>query len=381
LLTSQKRLSIQLIKLLQRTLIDLGYHPKVHFELEGCYQQSAGHQKISFRLLNQWLEQHGIEGKLIPEYWRNQWEFVSEFAGQTPEKEAKNLDFVLHHLQGAFSKFNFGKVTIKPVIWSGDRGKMAEGSSQIMSRDTRSVHIPNAIQMNVSVLNRQGENLMVKDDFGERLQQKFLQKSLGCCLLYLPEEEAFERFALKTQYGLYDELCSPYDISGGHQGSIAFYKDKGKHNQAMGLEPLLYGIDDQVLLSKQDWHATARIEHRLGAASMAYDPYVNVIFALLTIIETIEEARLNQAVVVQDKHQALPTSLYDQKDATSIAYGAITLFGKDDWFSQKIDQLIELSRNEQAQLTDIPNNAGTTLKHMILARYQTQPVIISRKSL
>ncbi|QOL27245.1 hypothetical protein LP316_05575 [Thalassotalea sp. LPB0316] len=366
-----------MIEFLQDVITSHGYQAKVHFELEGCYQQSTGHKKVCFETLNQWLTVYDIQGQLIPEYWRNQWEFVSAFAGQTPAKEAKNLAFVIKHLQSAFDKFHYGTVVIKPVVWSGDRGKMAAGSRQIFSRDTRSVHIPNAIQMNVSVIDQAGNNLMVEQSFGERLQAQFIATSLACSLLYLPEEEAFERFALKTQYGLFDELCSPYDISGGHQGSIAFYKDKGKHNQVMGVEPLLYGADQQVLLSQQNWQATARIEHRLGAASQHYDPYINVIFALLNIIEALESMAANQTIEHVIQVQTLPSSLHDQKNVTNTTYGAISLFANDTWFAEKIDQLIVHARNVQSHVIDLPHDAGAQLKQHILARYQPQPVIIS----
>ncbi len=379
-------LAANILQFLQNVISQQGFDAKVHFELEGCFRNTEKHVPVNFDLLNDWLVKHNIEGKIIPEYWHNQWEFVSEFAGQSPLKEAQNLAFVLEKLPEAFRQFNFGEVSIKPVVWSGDQGKMVTGSTQIFCQDRRAVHIPNAIQMNVSVLNN-GKNLMVERGFGERLQEAFLQTSLSCCLLYLPEEEAFERFALKTQYGLFDELCSPYDISGGHQGSIALYKDKGKHNQAMGLEPLIYGADEQVLVSKQDWHATARIEHRLGAASSLYDPYINVIFALLNIIESLDsfinhrEAPLDAKACIEST--ALPSSLYDHEGETNGNYranthGAISLFENDRWFAEKIDQLVGLHRNEDSLSSTLPANAGQLLKKQILANYQKQAIFINR---
>ena len=379
-------LAANIVQFLQRVISQQGFDAKVHFELEGCFQNSEKHLPVNFNLLNNWLEKNNIEGKIIPEYWHNQWEFVSDFAGQSPLKEAQNLAFVLDRLPEAFRQFNFGEISIKPVIWSGDQGKMLTGSTQIFCQDRRAVHIPNAIQMNVSVLEN-GNNLMVERDFGERLQKAFLTTSLACCLLYLPEEEAFERFALKTQYGLFDELCSPYDISGGHQGSIAFYKDKGKHNQAMGLEPIIYGADDKVLISKQDWHATARIEHRLGAASLLYDPYINVIFALLNILDSLESFTTSRKAYSDTKAciepTALPSSLYDHEDDTNTNYGAstlgaISLFENDKWFAEKIDHLVGLHRNDDSLSSTLPANAGQLLKKQILAKYQKQPIFINR---
>ncbi|MDX2369026.1 MAG: hypothetical protein QNK36_11590, partial [Colwellia sp.] len=223
-----QHLTIDAITLVQNYLDRLGYRAQIHFELEGCYRfKNNADQKLDFSQINQCLRELNIEGEIVCEYWRNQWEYVSLFNGQTPLKEAHNLQQVITKLPQLFQQL-YGKnsvieTLIQPVVWSGDQGKLITGSSQIFTNDTRAVHIPNAVQLNVSVLDSQGNNLIAKEGFGEYLQNCFLQTSLECCLLYLPEEAAFERLALKTQYGLAQELCSPVDISGGHQGSIALY--------------------------------------------------------------------------------------------------------------------------------------------------------------
>lgn len=374
-ISQDNQLSIALIDFLQSVIAHLGFKSQVHFELEGCYRQNTGHRKVDLDQINSVLKQLDIAGEMIHEYWQNQWEFVSGFAGQTPLKEAHNLALLIEVLPKIFQQYQFGELQIKPVVWSGDQGKLASGSKQIFSQEQRAVHIPNAIQMNVSVSTACGKNMMIERAFGSLLQNSFLQTSYACSLLYLPEEEAFERFALKTQYGLYDELCSPNDISGGHQGSIAYYLDKGKHNQAMGVQPLLYSVDQKVLLSEQDWHSTARVEHRLGAASEHYNPYYNVLFALLNVVNAIEH-HLNNQNISEPAEQVLPISLQDQYIDGQNCLGAITLFEQDQWFSEKVDQIIRDYRNQITCSNSLPQDAGRQMKRQILAHHQ--PQIISR---
>lgn len=245
----------QAITLLQDYLSSLGFQAQIHFELEGCYTttQTNTKHKLDLTSINQQLNKLNIDGEIVNEYWRNQWEFVSLFNGQSPLEEADNLNQAMSVLPYIFAQYGIEKTLIKPVVWSGDKGKLAAGAKEIFTDETRAVHIPNAVQLNVSVLNNAGENIIAQHFFGECLQQCFLQTSKACSLLYLPEEDAFERLKLKSTYGLAAELCSPSDLSGGHQGSIALYKKHGKHNQMMGAEPVLYDHKHNVLLSRSNW--------------------------------------------------------------------------------------------------------------------------------
>ena len=231
--------------------------------------------------LNKKLRAHNIDGELVAEYWSNQWEYVSLFNGQTPLKEAHNLSRAFNLLPKLFAEQGITKTLIKPVVWAGDDSRLASGSSHIFSTDKRAVHIPNAIQMNISVQNLRGDNLMVEGEFAAHLQQTLLQTSLASCLIYLPEEEAFERLALKHKYGLAAELCSPVDISGGHQGSIALYRDIGKHNQKMGIEPLIYDDKNNPVTSNAE---LIGITH--GKYSVAGQPLPNDICLEIDDIES-----------------------------------------------------------------------------------------------
>ena len=367
-MNSLNRLAEAIISGLQDYINKRGFRALIHFELEGCYQKPKD-KHIDYRQVNRNLLALGIDGEVVAEYWSNQWEYVSIFNGQSPLKEAQNLSRAIEILPKLFAVQGATKTLIKPVIWAGDHGKLAAGCENIFSGDNRAVHIPNAVQINVSVQDVSGKNLLISGDFGECLQQHFLRTSLACCLIYLPEEEAFERLVLKSKYGLAEELCSPVDISGGHQGSIALYRDIGKHNQKMGVEPLLYDDKNKVIVSQNNWHKTARIEHRLGASSEHYNPYLNVIFALLNVIEAIDDMK-DGYPVQSETYGQLPSSLHDQVNSV----GAITLFANNDWFNQSIDKALSVTCSYGENTTEL--SRGQLLQHGYLKQFQRPSIII-----
>lgn len=359
------------IKIVQAYLNRKGYCPVIHFELEGCYQPPFQEElfSLNFNTLNQSLAKLNIDGMMIPEYWQHQWEFVSLFNGQSPLKEAYNLFHAMRVIPKLLALQGIKETYIKPVVWGGGNGKMAYQSRAIFSADSRDVHIPNAVQLNVSMTNASGENLIVKENFGEYLQQCFLISSLENSLLYLPEEEAYERLSLKKNYGLDNELSSPNDISGGHQGSIALYKEIGKHNQLMGEETLIVDKYNQPLVTKLNWQKTARIEHRLGASSLTYNPFVNVLYALINLTHALSayEKKACASLLQTPPSKPLPHSLYDQANEQ----GAISLFEQSQWLNKSVNHI---QKNLLLEFPDerISSNAniGDTLKAAILAQYQ-----------
>lgn len=367
-----KALSTTIVELLQRHIKLLGFTPLVHFELEGCcrFPQRAERPKINFSVINSRFKSLNIEGTLVPEYWQHQWEYVSDFSGQSPLKEAQNLEQAITLLPQWFAEQGVEETLIKPVIWSGDQGKLARGSKNIFSHESRAVHIPNAVQINISALDRNGKNIICDDGFGEYLQQCFLETSLACCLLYMPEDDAFERLALKSKYGLEDELCSPIDISGGHQGSIALYKELGKHNQPMGLEPVLLDQFQGALVSEQNWQKTARIEHRLGASSVEYDPYLNVIYALANLVDALEvylQGKCQRMLKPNQPVTKLPLQLKGSVDGKD----ALTLFKNSEWLNGRISQSQQfINQTVNMPVTSmLTTDLGRQLKRNVLAKF------------
>jgi hypothetical protein len=372
-------LASRVIMLQQAYIEHLGFKPVLHFELEGCYQLAKADPlfRLNYEQINKVLRQLAIDGALVPEYWRQQWEYVSLFNGQSPLKEAENLRRVMQLLPRLFAQQGVSKTLIKPVVWSGDIGQLAPECHNIFTGTGRAVHIPNAIQINLSAFDHSGNNLLAQPGFGETLQHCLISTSLACCLLYLPEPEAFERLLLKTQYGLAHELCSPTDISGGHQGSIALYKQWGKHNQRMGMQTLVMGTKAQALVEQQNWQQTARIEHRLGASSVHYDAHLNVIFALANLINALTIYLTGDCTGEFSGSPAaimLPKNLYDS--ATEL--GAISLFEQETWFAASINAcLLQMKKIAPKTYQDLPNDLGWVIKQRYLAKYQPKLITLA----
>lgn len=362
-LTKQSALPLcqQVIAVLQDQIAKLGYKAVVHFELEGVYQTARGQRGLDYAGVNRTLRKLGINGMLKTEFWHQQWEYVSLFNGQLPLREAQDLAKAIDQLPAIMQRFGAQSVLLAPVAWAGDKGRYVPGSGAIFSTDRRSVHIPNAIQMNISVQDPGGDNLIPSTGLGEWIQYQLLQTSLSCCLLFLPEEDAFKRLSLRSDYGLDAELSSPFVLSGGHQGSIALYKKWGKHNQAMGREPFIYGVGQGVLSYTDDWQKTARIEHRIGATSKAYDPFLNMVFILLNILDAIGQWQSQQDLPASVQSQALPVSLYDTE---SSILGAISLFEQENWFALRVDHYCGDTLNATLE------SAGSILKQRYLQRFK-----------
>lgn len=386
---SLDNLAVTAIEILQSYLKSQGLFAHIHFELEGCVSNSLQKKvSIDFAQINKKLSEKGIEGELVPEYWRNQWEYVSLFAGQSPLKEAHNLTQVINILPALFKQQGINNVLINPVVWSGDQAQLILGSKSIFQGLNKNIHIPNAIQINVSITDVQGKNLIADTPLGECLQQCFIDTSFACALLFLPEHDAYERLSLKSKYGLDDELCSPTDISGGHQGSIALYRQYGKHNQILGENILIVNHLNEPLVKQVNWQKTSRIEHRLGASSIHYNAYVNVVYALLNVIDAVEIYRkfnlenpglssLNQPWP-SSMSKPLPSSLFDDKEGL----GAYSYFKEDDWFEQRlnqIEQMMILNKNEQPLDSDfvIGIGIGSKIKNAILNKYQNKSIVLA----
>lgn len=386
----------QCILACQQQLQQQGFQCKVHFELEGMVSLPS-EKELDFATLDRQLCQLGIPAKIKNEYWPGQWEYVSDMAGQTPLEEAHYLGRAMTLLPKLMRQQGATEVFLDPVVWHGSRQRYAAGSDAIFADQTGSVHVPNAIQINISICDVNGVNLMPDSGVGEWLQYQLLQTSYACALLYLPEFDAFERLTLRTEYGLDTELSSPWELSGGYKGSIALYKEKGKHDQPMGLKTLLIGLDQQPIISEDNWRETCRVEHRLGATSKRYDPYINVLFVLLNALDAIamwqgsqnNEEQQSSAVPPAFSARPLPESL-DDKDGKPSAW---LQFNQDDWFANSIDQYcqnLSVSDLLYSGLCDAPfdltsevasnatsNSPGNIIKHHVLKGYR--PNILSQQ--
>ncbi len=369
------------LEVLQIQIAQLGFQPHIHFELEGGFMpydlgDAKGRSTLDYTAVNRDLAEHSIQGHLKPEFWCYQWEYASNFDRQTPLKVAKDLQWVMTNLSDLLKKHGAQEVYIKPVVWGGDKGRLAPECDSIFSAATESVHVPNAIQINISATDENQENIIARQGVGECLQACFLDTSRECSLLYLPEPEAFERLRLKNQFGLSRELSSPSDLSGGHQGSVALYREKGKHNQLMGEIPLLFDAKNNVISSEQEWRPLSRVEHRLGASSMLFNPYAASVFAMANLSDSLQKVyetteltstkrdrthanRPNETIL-----RELPTSLYGQ----GIQLGAVELFEQSRWLENKIDECVVQTVTDHSKA--IPSNLGGLFKQAVLSLYR-----------
>lgn len=385
----------KLIAHAQQLLAKQGLCPALHFEMEGTITPAQPHPFPFLTEVNQQLKQRGIPGELQKEFWPGQWEYVSSFAGQTPLEEASYLQRVIDELPSLFSQFGATSTSFTPVTWRATTGRMISDSRQIFSTSTAPVHIPNAIQINVSILDiHSKKNLFASSLLAELFQQRLLETSYSCCLLFLPEEDAYRRLALRHDYGLDQELCSPFDISGGHQGSIALYREKGKHNQRLGIQPLLLATNGDVLIEDCNWQIQSRVEHRLGATSLKYCPWLNALYMMLNLLEAVTlwqtltiEAQQAHLTGISPAKQTLPNCLGDYRELSQqgldnqkvtpteeTAKTALGRFMQDSWFESAINKLANTLPVDQA-IVEL-GNVGKWLKQSVLTQYQAKSVLV-----
>ena len=334
--------SIEAIELLQAEIEALGFKPVIQFELEGTYRPSLETKGLDYEALNKQLEARNIEAVMKPEYWQYQWEFASEMKGQSPLKAAQDLYWAIEELPNLLKEYGAQTVHIKPVCWGKTKEHRPLDDKDFEKIDrSKIVHVPNSVQINISVQDAKGCNAIPHDEMGERLQLQLLNSSYECSLIYLADEEAFCRLSLKQDYELDDELSSPSDLSGGHQGSVALYKEKGKHGQMLGA----YCEESE----SYHWQPLSRVEHRLGASSLQYNPYLNCAFALLNLFEALTaptEAKENKRF----NARAMPRSLEESYE----------LFKQSRWFEEQLNGVNKFARKQKL---------GSALKAEILKYY------------
>jgi hypothetical protein len=139
----------------------------------------------------------------------------------------------------------------------------------------------------------------------------------------------------------------------------------------MGLEPQFYGLKNSVLTYSGDWKNTARVEHRLGATSSAYDPFMNIVFILLNTLDALQRWQASDSLPPDYVAKDLPGSMYDGQTLTERQVGAITLFEKSDWFSNSIDRYCT------NLLRDLEGSLGESLKAAFLQQFKPNFILLN----
>ena len=127
----------------------------------------------------------------------------------------------------------------------------------------KSVHIPNSVQINLSLW-KENQNLLVDKNFAYFLQNLLIENSINNLIFFIPNQTALDRIFVKDEYDLKEELSSPNNISGGNQGSVACYLELDKKNKPNTID----GVFNE---DKNNWYERARIEFRLASSSLNYN--------------------------------------------------------------------------------------------------------------
>jgi hypothetical protein len=263
-----------------------------NLEIEGLYQQNDNLTKLQYyQKLNQKLKSYNINAKIKEEFWHNQWEYETNF--QIGELNKIRSDFAL------FSKnitdiFAPNKVLLEPCKYNWQKDEKG-----------KNIHVPNAIQINVSLW-QNGLNLLADKKYAYNLQNLLIKNSVNNLVFFIADQASLDRLLLRNEYNLHDELMSPHDISGGNQGSIAYYAEKNKKNVVNHLDTDFTKLKYAINKSVEDWHKFARIEFRLASSSKAYQLDLHLLFILINIYLATEYFAPQKPVTEDKQSYSLP---------------------------------------------------------------------------
>ena len=318
---------IDCITLIENILESKNIKLSINIELEGVYLDNANlEQKDFYQKLNSRLKDLETKGRLKPEFWKNQWEYESEF-------QIGNIIEVIANYQ-KFCK-NINQIflpqiaKIEPVIYEWCKS------------EDKIIHVPNAIQINISLW-KKGLNMLADKNFAFYLQNLLIKNSINNLLFFTPNQESLDRFFLKEKYSLQNELMSPYDISGGTKGSIACYLKKNKKDLPNDLNINFENLNYKIAYQQKNWQRNSRIEFRLASASLEYNIKLHILFIMLIMLESVllyqEDKQYRQ---LKTKYK-IPRKFYHIHDDN-----VILRYKNDSFFSKKIELFLKKNKSMQ----------------------------------
>ncbi len=279
-----------------KILAQQGYQVNLGIEVEGGFIPRTKEKTTQiYRKLNENLSKMNINSNFIPEFWKNQWEYQSNFTENNFERVVADYKLFLQNIDDIFYPH---QVFLEPILKGWDVVKDSDDKS---SKNQKEVHVPNSIQVNFSIW-RNGKNLFSDKNFAFFIQNMLIFEAQDNLAFFIPDQESLDRIFLAAEFNLHEELSSPTDISGGHTGSIALYQElnkKGKPN----------GDQDSVGY----WHQHARIEFRLASSSKKYCLDDHLSFVLLVVFEAIMTFD-NKQEVIQDRSSYQIPRFYSSGD-------------------------------------------------------------------
>jgi len=334
------------ILLIDNILEEKGIKSSINIELEGTYLDNDNLQKNNFyQKANNELKKLGIKGKLKPEFWKNQWEYESNFQIGNTIQTINGYQKFYHNTNKIF----FPQIpNIQPISYNWQE------------LDGKLIHVPNAIQINISLW-KKGFNMLSDKNFAFFLQNTLIRDSVNNLIFFIPNQKSLDRLFLKEDYDLKEKLMSPHEISGGTKGSIACYLEKDKkdlpNNLKLNCDNLHYKIADH----KYDWQKNARIEFRLASADLEYNLQLHIVFIMLAMLESLilyDEGKEYNQIKATYK---VPRKFYDSELDNIITRYEDGLFldKKTHLFSKKLQE------KSFSQLIKILNQVKSELRNLI----------------
>lgn len=276
-----KALNTEIIHWICHFFKDKGISISFNLEIEGVIKHS-NQQHINFEQLNKTRQELGIQGQFKPEFWKNQWEFETTFGIGNVSSTLQNYTRFINNLNTLFYPL---KPLLIPVAYQFETGEIAKQNTNIFVNTSKVIHIPNAIQVNISLW-KEKQNLLANKAFAYHLQNKLIKNSVSNLLFSIPNQRALDRLHLTSSYNLSQELCSPHNISGGHTGSIAYYAETNKKNSPLNPDHIILNQHGKMEFFRNNWQEKARIEYRLASSCLDYNIYNHCSFILLNCLSS-----------------------------------------------------------------------------------------------
>ncbi len=258
-----------------KNLAQQGYQVNLGIEVEGGFiPKTEEKTTIIYEKLNHRLQNLNVSSNIIAEFWKNQWEYQSNFKIGKFNDTVSDYKIFLDNIGNIFYPH---KVFMEPILRGWDVAPIKSSESTDGPLIRKEVHVPNSIQVNFSVW-RNNKNLFSDANFAFHVQNILMIEARDNLAFFIPDQESLDRIFLAKEFDLHEELSSPTDISGGHTGSIALYQELNKKGKPNG---------DQNMGSIDYWHRNARIEFRLASSSKKYCLDSHLSFILLVIFEAI----------------------------------------------------------------------------------------------
>jgi hypothetical protein len=304
--------------------------PSINIELEGVYFDNQHLPKDEFyNKTNLQLHNFGIKAKLKPEFWNNQWEYESNL-------QIGNVNQTIDSYQKFLKNIN--------QIFSPQIPKIEPISYNWQKLEDRVIHIPNSIQINISLW-KEGFNILANKNYAIFLQNLLIKNSIQNLIFFIPDQKSLDRLFLKEKYSLQDKLISPCDISGGRKGSIACYLEKNKKNLPNVLNIDFDNLDYKIAGHQYTWQKNARIEFRLASASLDYNLELHILFVMIIALESLMLYKEDKNYEEAKNCYRPPAKFYHHRDDNIISrYKNGSFFKKKIAFFLKNEPKEELSK-------------------------------------